>query len=127
MSDFTSYSLSSIYMSNFNIIRQLSKIEYDKYVQAILDINTYSQENNLFQIIKMNYKEITDTIERYLSEYKNNPSVNYGKMEAIYLNINRLILNYLSSTRMYLDHTETRLKNSDINLFEIFVIFHDLK
>lgn len=79
-------------------------------------------DENLFRIVELNYKDLNSKIDDSLSKLKNS-NLYSAEQEFLHLDINRLILNYLSSIRTYLDHSETRLKRnhkSDSNLLKIF-------
>lgn len=89
-----------------DIIRYLSKIEFESYTQSIEKLNLYQKQNSLFDIVKLNYEDFQSKIRYYKikEDYKTDENI------EIYIDLNRLILNCLFAIRTYQDHVETRLK-----------------
>ncbi len=101
------YSFSTYDNSTFLDVKELSEDEYNKYSSIIINLMKLENEQGLYKIIVLNYN---DFIAKTNLSIKN---INLSDMESFsifYLDINRHILNVLSSIRTYLDHTETRLK-----------------
>ena len=91
-------------------IRKLSDLEYTESKKAIMQIRQFLSDQQLYLIAFYNYNDYIDLLTRYLDEYSKNPTVYSLSMDNVILEINRYILNYLSSVRTFLDHTETNLK-----------------
>lgn len=111
MEERTAYSLGTYNSQDINDVRPLTLEEYNEYRGYINSITAYSTDQHLFKLVEMNYEDFKQRIEGYKALYvKDEQKMDIKEMEIIYLDINRLILNFLSSIRTYLDHTETRLK-----------------
>lgn len=92
-------------------IRDLSAKEFRDYQSASDCLLAFSESQRLYAIVLLNYDDFLSLIEKYRKEYAESPqSLDFIVMERMVLNINRHILNYLSSVRSFLDHTETKLK-----------------
>lgn len=93
------------------VFREMTEEEYTAYTNHARNIWDFSMDIQLYNIQHANYQELLDLLERYASDYASNPLLTELTMlENMSLEIDRLVLNYLSSFRTYLDHTETRLK-----------------
>jgi len=106
----TVYSLSTMDMPNITSIRNLSKDEFDEISQSIRELEKFSQESALYNIIELNFQDLEDKLELYLNQYGIDSIIGFNQYTSKFLDLNRIILNMLSSIRTYLDHTETRLK-----------------
>jgi hypothetical protein len=94
-------------------IRDLSEKEYQDYKKASNSLFDFSKDQQLYTIVLLNYDDFLNIIQKYTKEYAENPQLmNLLIMEKMVLNINRHILNFLSSVRSFLDHTETKLKRN---------------
>lgn len=118
----TTYSLSMFKNSEFKIVQNFDENEFLKYSEYIFKLMLLRNDENLFKIIELNYKDLITKIESITIKLSES-GLNTIEQEYIHLEINRLILNLLSSIRTYLDHTETRLKReygSDSDEFKLF-------
>lgn len=110
--------------NKFIPIRELNNTEYEEYERAITCLTDFSSELQLFTIVDMNYKDYENILNQYFEEYSNLPSMRISHIEHMNLNINRYIMNFLSSVRIYLAHQETNLKKKNgkdsqkVKLFE---------
>lgn len=94
-------------------IRDLSSEEYQTYVRASSCLMGFSRDQQLYAIVLLNYDDFLNLLKKYGEEYAKNPSsVNWITMERMVLDTNRYFLNYLSSVKTFLDHTETKLKKN---------------
>lgn len=94
-------------------IRDLSDKEYQDYRNASDCLFVLSKDQQLYTIVLLNYDDFLNILKKYSQEYAENPrAVNWIMIEKMVLNINRHLLNYLSSIRTFLDHTQTKLKKS---------------
>jgi hypothetical protein len=85
----------------------ISEADY-LYCSDILDrFLKLSSEENLFRVVDFNYNDFESKVNSYLTK---NYQLNFYEFDYLFVDMNRLILNLLSSIRTYLDHTETRLK-----------------
>ena len=94
----------------FIAIRKLQNVEYEKFGHARASLLRFSEDQQLFMVVHLNYEDYQNLLKRYFVEYKDNPSMDYPRFESVVLDINRHILNYLSAIRAFLDHSETNLK-----------------
>lgn len=90
---------------NLNLIH-IKEEDFTDCTIALTKISQFYADIQLYKIILINFSEYNSIIDYY----KNLP---YQKLMALIfariaiLDINRVLLNLLSSVRMYLDHTET--------------------
>lgn len=83
-------------------IRDLSDEEYQDYRKASDCLLNYSKDQQLYAIVTSNFNDFVGVLRNYSQEYAKNPSaVNWIMMEKMVLNINRHLLNYLSSVRTF--------------------------
>ncbi len=105
----TSYSLSIINNPEFISIREITESDFDRYSKSIAELSKLSSDENLFRIVELNYIDLKNHIEEYLKMFSEGIGYSHHEDEQMTLNLNRLILNLLTSIRTYLDHTQTRL------------------
>jgi hypothetical protein len=105
----TTYNLSIFKTPEFKAIRDLSQLEFEKYSKYIVKLVLLRNDENLFKIVELNYIDFISKIED-ITKQLSEDSINNTEQQYLHLEINRLILNLLSSIRTYLDHTETRFK-----------------
>jgi hypothetical protein len=105
----TKYILSIFKENEFKEVRQLSELEFVKYSEYIVKLILLRNDENLFKIVVLNYTDLISKIEEVTNQLSEG-NINTSEQQYLHLEINRLILNLLSSIRTYLDHTETRLK-----------------
>ncbi|MCD6017553.1 MAG: hypothetical protein K0S53_674 [Bacteroidetes bacterium] len=97
--------------SMFNV-RIISEEEFVRYTAHISALRKMSSDESLYTLVELNYNDLKNQIIKYESEFGGIHSISIPEFEKLMLNLNRLILNYLSAVRTYLDHTETRLKRT---------------
>lgn len=86
--------------------------QYRKFKQAVKDIEIVKQSRQLHKIIRYNHDDwenyVTVTNDLLFEHYIKAESVNLRDQNGDpYHHLNRLFLNYLSSVRSYIHHTET--------------------
>jgi hypothetical protein len=92
-------------------IQALSENEFQAYCEASAYLMDFSRNQQLYRMVLLNYEDFLKIVIKYSDDYKRDPSnVNLPIMEKIFVDINRYLLNFLSSVRTFLDHTETKLK-----------------
>jgi len=91
-------------------VRELTDAEYQEYSRAASRLLQYSNDQQHFMIVLLNYIEFENLLEHYLRKYTQDPSINWGAMQWVVMTINRCILNFLSAVRTFLDHSEYNLK-----------------
>src|SRR5438445_12938525 len=104
----TSYSLATFDSPKIVGVRDLSKAEFEKLVGYIKTLTKINLEEKLFRIVELNHSDLKRSIQRYIDNYDKDPRADISQFEYVFLDVNRLILNLLSSIRTFLDHTETR-------------------
>lgn len=91
----------------------LTKREFMAIQKAITDINEYKANKRLIEIVLLNNQEIElffqQTFQSFLNKSVSWIGVKNEDIEYLFLHANRLLLNYLSSIRTYLDHSLTYL------------------
>jgi hypothetical protein len=87
----------------------LSEEEYEKCVQACFSLDAYKRDSQLFQVVLWNEQEFRELLEKYLTAYSER---NFEGLppRSPDLNLNKCLLNLLSSIRSYLDYVETNVK-----------------
>jgi hypothetical protein len=122
----TVYLLATIDSPTITGVRILTIEEFDKISQEINELETFHSEDALYNLIELNYQDLESRVEFYLNQYISNPRLDFSEFSSQFLDINRLILNLLSSIRTYLDHTETRLKRTFGDTSEEYLQFKTL-
>lgn len=100
--------------SEVNFFDVLSQNQYDQYREALKIIGELQSNRRLLDIFLLNHNEFNDFFEPALKELIEKSQTSQGIVnkdgDQIVLITNRLLLNYLSSARTFLDHSETFLK-----------------
>ena len=84
----------------------MSVEDYTKYKQYSNRLFEFGADQQLFYIVIKNYDEFTSTMNHYNDGYQKNPNMNCFRVSEMALNINRIVLNFLSSVRAFLDHVD---------------------
>jgi hypothetical protein len=111
MSEIT-YTLATIDTPNINGIRNLTIEEFEEISKEIEELEKFHSEDALYNLVELNYLDLKARLDLYLNQYIANPRLDLNEFSSQFIDLNRLILNLLSSVRTYLDHTETRLKRT---------------
>lgn len=123
---YTVYSLATFDNNTVEGVRPLSEDEYNTHFAEISLLEKFANEEQLFKLVELNHSDLIEKVSHYLNEYKLDKGMGYTKITSQYLDLNRLILNLLSSIRTYLDHTETRLKREFGNTSAEYLFFQKL-
>jgi hypothetical protein len=93
------------------MVEELSRFEYQRFLHQIKQIYSVSNNDQLFMLCYLNFQDFNNTIQKYVDsiEEKTDSFFNDYPLSA---NINRLLLNLLSSIRFFLDFSEKQLKHS---------------
>jgi hypothetical protein len=91
---------------NIKGIRELSKQECEEYLKAKTRLMFFSRDQQLLEVVRMNYDDLQNSLKKYQEEYVQNPSMGFLRMESMYLDLNRRILNYLSAARALVDQSK---------------------
>lgn len=91
----------------------LTDDQFQKLKKSVNEIENYNYIIHLSDFVKKNHNEMTNylTITLEKIQYKSTKwnDVKRKEAELVFFNINRLFLNYLSSMRTFLDHSEAFL------------------
>lgn len=100
------------YIKDKNFVRvcDLDDNKYLKFKESSKRLIEYSRENHLVKMVYMNYKDYHSIITNYFAKRDNGKNLDFDTMEVMVLDINTSIMNFLSSFRTFLDHTETKFK-----------------
>ena len=100
--------------SGFSMPDALSIDQYQQATLAIKDVYSYNQSSKLLHLVTLNELELNMFLQSAFDDVINKSSkwngLSENDIELIQLELNRRLLNYLSSVRTYLDHSETFLK-----------------
>ncbi|MEK4693903.1 hypothetical protein MKX31_07530 [Bacillus sp. FSL M8-0063] len=105
-----------LYLGVVNEERKLTRVSelnnevYSEYALHLAKVNRFENDLSLYMTVELNYQEIHSTIQKYSEQYKKNSQMSWILIRRIILDINRRVLNYLSTFRTYLDHAEYLLK-----------------
>lgn len=89
---------------NIKVIREINDTEYKDYKKADNYLKNFNYKQRLFTIVLWNYNDFQNLLDRYLEEYTKNQSMNSFRAEKTLLDIDRHILNYLSSFHTFVNH-----------------------
>jgi hypothetical protein len=119
---------------SIDIQKSLTEREVIAIENAIAQINKYRSSKRLINIFYLNDEEIEGFFAgAFESLLANSISWRGNKdkdIENVYLHANRLLLNYLSSFRTYIDHSRAYLskeygkKSTQLNKFDKLLSFH---
>jgi hypothetical protein len=91
-------------------VRDLDDEEYEDYKKASDCLFAFSRDQQLFTIVLLNHDDFLGILQKHSQEYAENPrAINWILIERMVLDINRHLLNFLSSIRTSIDHTQTKL------------------
>jgi len=96
-------------LSEINEIRPLTSKEYEKYKKAVSIVIDANQSLDLFKLVYYNFNDYEQALNQFFKQFVQNQGMDWNKMDGITLQLNRLISNYLSSIRLFLDHSEYAL------------------
>jgi hypothetical protein len=91
-------------------VRELDLIEYEEYKQAVERLGNFMKDQELMVMVRRDYDEYENLLQPYAVEYLKGDAPRLLPFDRLSLEINTRILNFLSSVRTFLDHTETYLK-----------------
>lgn len=104
------YFLGTIDRNFINDQIEISRQNYDFSYQVLKDFIDLINDEKLFRVVELNYEELKSKISYYTSKVKENPNAGLTDSDTIFIDINRHLLNLLSTIRTFLDHKETTLK-----------------
>lgn len=95
---------------------ELSKEEHDEYEEQMARLSEYQERRELFNLVEMNYRSWVAGLDHAWDTFSKDHR-HYQHPDNLYelrLEVNRLMLNWLSSIRTYLDHTVHALSGSGL-------------
>lgn len=95
---------------NIRDVCELSHSEYEQYKQAVGRLGIFMRDQELIIMVRKNYEDFVNLLIPYSIEYTKGSAPPLLPMERLSFEINTRILNFLSSVRTFLDHSETYLK-----------------
>jgi hypothetical protein len=94
-------------------LEELTENEFNEFSAALAKLEELHSVRRLKEFVTLNEQDLTDylndSVKVLLNKSQNFAGGRSSEMREIHININRLILNYLSSTRTFIDHTTTFL------------------
>jgi hypothetical protein len=100
--------------SKFQFLDSISIDEYKNLKKCILDIFNYSQNLKLLELVVFNERDVHNFIVNVISDIHSKSikwnGVSIQDMDFYRIEANRFLLNYLSSFKTFLEHSETILK-----------------
>ena len=97
---------------NIREVRQLSVAEYRVHRDCVYWLSSFISAQQLFAMVRLNYLNFRQLVEGGLLNFAQQGAATRNQMAAMQLHANLCVLNYLTSVRTFLDHTETRLKRT---------------
>ena len=94
---------------DFQILLPLSDVEYSEFSRANTEMLQFTRDFHFFDMLRWNYEDWERLLQAYAANEGGLPIAALAK-RPVDINLTRALLNYLSSIRTYLDHTETALK-----------------
>lgn len=109
-----------------NIIRDLRQAEAKSYQAATDFLGEHSKAGTLIEIVRRNFRGFSDS-KTELAGRVPSPGRRGELQREASIELNRWLLNFMSATRQFLDHTETRLKRQYLGHPEVAAAFKTLK
>ncbi len=100
-------------------IRELSEDQVETLSTALALVGSFNASYSLYEIGDQNYKEMVEFYERIAQTV----GISQEFAHSVVIALNRRLLNYLSSFRMFIDHQERKLRRlqpSDTDWFRLF-------
>lgn len=92
-------------------IKELTDLEYQEFKIATQNLTLFSTDQQLYSIVNWNHRDYIELLHKYYLEYvERRSNVEWAHGQNMVINVNRHILNFLSSVRTFLDHSETNFK-----------------
>ncbi len=89
----------------------ISDSEFKEFEEHCRKLHEFYKDEELFFCLTHNYKDYQNTIIRFFTSYVKDSRLDSVRAQITYMDLNRLILNILASSRMFLDHNEYNLKH----------------
>jgi hypothetical protein len=92
-----------------NCIKEINDEDFQRFKTALYELRQFEADQQLLLICILNLQELVKFANNFYSRWQEKQLPSDFRMESLSPELNRLILNFLSSVRTYLDHTATRL------------------
>lgn len=89
--------------------RALSADEYLSYTTHSARLRRFADEQQLFVMVRLNHQDYLQALTSYRQGFITGQIFAQHHLHAAFFDLNRRVLNLLSSVRTFLDHTETNL------------------
>lgn len=100
---------------NFSPIKEINDEDFLMYENCNQIIDETQHLMDLFLVHKLNYQELIDfqtqEIKEILSDTKHFMNIGNEKYTFLKIEINRLLINYLGSYKMFIEHCEKKINN----------------
>lgn len=117
----------NIYPISLNEIRKLEDKEYEEYLDALDKVEEINKKISLFYMIYINYKDFEEYIYYFLKNFDQNPIFSNKDLDEFRFQVNCRLNNFLSSTRLFLDHSDRHIKDKYGKDSEKVKRFNELK
>lgn len=91
--------------------KELTKNEYEILVKVTKTLFEYKYFQRKMLEIQLNYQDYFDKVEYYTGWLKEKKFKNLDlEMDRVYVDLNRTFINFVTSFKVFMEHTESRLK-----------------
>lgn len=112
----------AIHGSDYTLIREISRDIFNEFDRIHSKLNYYYRDFDLVSILEANFIQFQHSFSELPKEFNPQNFDREKKLNALF-NVNRHAANVLMAFRLFLDHTETRLKRSYGENSEMFEHF----
>lgn len=101
-------------------VGQLENFEYQGFKTASTKLSEFTKKQELFRLVDTNYREYKSVLSEYFKIHCEKSGIGGSYLEGMTFNINRLVINFLSSIFPFLDYSRERLSNEKPEELENF-------
>lgn len=94
----------------FRVLKDITKNEETQIFEFERVLGNYFNDIVLYKMVLKNYNDLIETIKKYEVEVDIDRNINIETNNTRIIELNLLILNFLTTFRTFLDHHETRIK-----------------
>lgn len=124
------YVIEKLDANNDKLIRESTQKEFEAIEQNVKILFEFHYFNRKEKEIQENLNDFFNTIQKYnkqIAPYSDPTEFPFLSKDEMYVNINRTFINYLNSSRIFIDHMESKLKHKYGNDSPKYKIFHTAK
>lgn len=96
---------------SYKKLRQIGYKEYEEYNRSVKRIYEINEALLLLEAVRANYQSYIELMKHYLSLYMSSQNIDVVTMDQMIGNINLHLINYLSTVKTFLEHSEFKLKS----------------